>query len=312
MTPVRHLAPLAFALFLASTVTRGAYAQQGDVAAQALFEEGRAAMARGDYATACTKLEGSRAIDPAAGTEYNLALCYDKSGRSASAWAAYLNAAAAYKATNRPEWETKARERAEILSRALPRLVIAVPDAVSARITRDGSAVVASELGVAIPVDPGKHVVAAEAEGRAPFRAEVSVAAGATETVRVVLGRASPEAPPAASARTETPEAETPGAWRRPTGLVLGGVGVAGLVLGSVAGLVALERHDVSMKDCPESGPCASARALDANATAHDWATVSTASFVAGGVLLAAGAVLWLTAPKKDVTLAPHGVALRW
>ncbi len=301
---VRRLAcTVAFALLLAAPRAR---AEGNAAAAQALFEEGRAAMARGDYAAACPKLEGSRAIDPAAGTEYNLALCYEKSGRSASAWATYLSAAAAYKATNRPEWETRARDRAETLSKTLPKLTIAVADVAGVKVTRDGAAVVASELGVAIPVDPGHHVVTAEAPGRMPFRAEVDVAAGKTETVEVVLAH---EAAPPPSAPPREPE---PTSWRGTTGIVLGGAGVAGIALGTVAGLVALERHNTSMRDCPESGPCASDEALRANATAHDWASVSTAGFVVGGALLAAGVVLFVTAPRKGVAMTPSGMVARW
>lgn len=286
-----------------------AHAQGSAAAAEALFEEGRAAMARGDYRTACAKLEGSRALDAAAGTEYNLALCYDKSGRTASAWATYLSAAAAYKATNRPEWEARARDRAKALAPGLARVTIDVGAEKAARVTRDGTAVVASELGVAIPVDPGHHVIVAESEGRAPFRAEIDVAGGASETVRVVLGARTAAPPPPVSSTTIAP---TQGAWRRDVGVALGIAGGAGLVLGTVAGLVALERHNTSTRDCPESGPCASDVAIRASDTAHDWASVSTVGFVAGGALLGAGLVLFFTAPPKNVGVNAGGLVARW
>src|SRR5262249_38113298 len=57
------------------------------VAAEGLFDQGRAAMQRGDFAQACGLLERSQRIDPAVGTLLYLAECYEKSGRTASAWA---------------------------------------------------------------------------------------------------------------------------------------------------------------------------------------------------------------------------------
>ncbi len=302
-------AELGTALVLLTLAASPARAQGSAAAAEALFEEGRAAMARGDYRTACAKLEGSRALDAAAGTEYNLALCYDKSGLTASAWATYLSAAAAYKATNRPEWETRARDRAKALAPRLARLTID-GGAEAARVTRDGVAVVPSELGVAIPVDPGRHVVVAEREGRVPFRAEVELKEGGNERIVVVLG-ARTESPAPAVHAAARPEPRR-GAWRRDVGVGLGIVGGAGLLLGTVSGLVALERHGTSTRDCPESGPCGSDVAIRASDAAHDWAAVSTVGFVAGGALLGAGLVLFFTAPSRNVGVNATGLVARW
>jgi hypothetical protein len=59
-------------------------------------------------------------------------------------------------------------------------------------------------------------------------------------------------------------------------------------------------RHD---DDLPEGSPAFAQRD-----SAVTWATVSTVTFVAGGALLAAGAVLYFTAPKgagPSVGVAP-------
>ena len=277
---------------LASALTFATTARAGDgaAAAQTLFEEARALIAAGNYAAGCAKLEGSQALDPGPGTQYNLALCYEKSGRTASAWATYLESASAYQATNRPDWEAKARDRATALANTLSKVTIVSPPGAPGdlAITRDGVAVVASELGVAIPVDPGQHVIAATAHGRAGFHVAIVVAPGESKQVDVVLGE--PVGAPVGGARDHT------------LAYVVGGVGIAGLAFGAVTGLGAINKNASSTKACPEDGVCRDAAARRSNHTASDWATASTIGFIAGGALLASGVVLFMLAPPTRTT----------
>lgn len=53
--------------------------------AEALFQSGKEAMARGDLATACARLAESHRLDPAIGTLLNLAVCRERSGKIAAA-----------------------------------------------------------------------------------------------------------------------------------------------------------------------------------------------------------------------------------
>lgn len=279
-----------------SFLTLASSARAGDATAQALFEEARALMDKGDYANACKKFEGSQSLDPAAGTQFNLALCYEKSGKTASAWATYLDAATAYKATNRPEWETKARAKATQLASTLAKVTIAAPNApADLKVTRDGKPVLASELGSAIPLDPGSHTVEATAKDRTPFTTTFELQKNGTKIIEVVLGPLT--APSVAS--SPPPAREEQSSWQAPAAYVVGGVGVAGLILGGVTGLVAKGKNDTANDHCPNDGVCSNDEALRANNQAKDWATVSTVGFIAGGVLLAAGVVLWVTAPKS-------------
>lgn len=271
--------------------------------AQALFEEARALMEKGDAVHACPKLEDSQKLDPGPGTEYNLALCYEMAGKTASAWATFLSVAAAFKATQRPEWETKARERAKALLPKLARVTIQLPDGSrppGLRVVRDGSEVVASELGTAIPVDPGTHFVEATATGRAKWSVRIDVPQGAEKTVVVTFGAAAEPGTPneGAGAKPASPPSES----QSTLGFVVGGVGVLALGAGAVTGLVAMGKNADSKKDCPEDGICRSRAALDANDAAHTFATISTVTFVAGGALLATGIVLVVTAPRGQPT----------
>ncbi len=62
--------------------------------AEALFGEGRRLLAASRFAEACPKFVESQRLDPAIGTQLNLGDCYEKTGRTASAWAVFRDAAA--------------------------------------------------------------------------------------------------------------------------------------------------------------------------------------------------------------------------
>src|SRR6266498_1038121 len=61
-------------------------------AAQALFDLGRTLITSGRAEEACPKFEESQRLDPGVGTQLNLADCYDRTGRTASAWTLYIEA----------------------------------------------------------------------------------------------------------------------------------------------------------------------------------------------------------------------------
>ena len=106
---------------------RQASAQSDSAAARALFAEGRQLMSAEKYTEACPKLEESLRLDPGMGTQFNLAHCWEKLGRSASAWAMFLDVAAAARAGNQPQREAAAKERAAALEPKLTRLRVVVP-----------------------------------------------------------------------------------------------------------------------------------------------------------------------------------------
>src|ERR1051325_9814246 len=61
--------------------------------AEQLFNEGRALAKANNWTAACPKFEQSLRYDPALGTRLNLATCYEKTGRLASAWSLYRESA---------------------------------------------------------------------------------------------------------------------------------------------------------------------------------------------------------------------------
>jgi tetratricopeptide (TPR) repeat protein len=82
---------------------------------------------------------------------------------------------------------------------------------------------------------------------------------------------------------------------------IVAGLGAAGLVAGAAFGLVANSKHDNAASERVQQ------TAIDQQDSAKSLATISTISFIAGGVLLAGGVTWWLldTPPKKTQGSAP-------
>jgi hypothetical protein len=302
-----------------------AFAQSGSesAAAQALFDQAKALMAAGRSTEACPKLEESQMLDPSSGTLVNLARCYEQSGHIASAWSEYLEAAAAAAVSGNVERETAARALAAALAPHVSHLVVRV-DA-SARldgleIRRDGEHVGAPQWGAPIPADAGKHVVSASAPGHVAWKTEVLVnseGAGTTMIVRVpVLDSAPVEpAPERASRPAEAPQFRASLGAQRVLALVAGGVGVAGLGLGTVLGLKSSSEHDEAERYC-NGAACTEPRGVTAGDDAIAAGNLATTCFIIGGVGLTGGLALWFTAPSSsappaEVSVGPGSVYLR-
>jgi len=286
-------------------------------AAQALFEDAKKLMIKGNFPAACQKFSDSQNLDPAPGTQFNLADCYEKGGQTASAWATFKSAAASYRAHNRADWETKARGRATALEPKLSKLTVVIPPTSAVpglEVKSDGQTLSPSELGAPIPVDPGDHVIEASAPGKKPWKTtakvtptpgEQKVSVGPLENdakppVAVVPAptTAPPTTPPPATVASDTPPPNK-GSGQKTAGYVALGVGGVGLVVGGVTGVMALSKNKTANDACPNDGACANAAAVDANSSAKSLATISTVGFIVGGVGLAAGIILLATAPSS-------------
>ena len=186
-------------------VLRAVPAAAQSTEANLLFDEGRKAMAARDYAQAISKLQQSQKLDPAVGTLLNLAECYAILGRSASAWAAYRDAASLARATKQIERERYASNKAQELEPKLSRLdlnVKAEARVAGLVVTRNGVEVPEALFGSPIPVDPGAQHIEATAPGYQAWKFDVDVAeAGGRVQVEVpalavAAAESAPPAPP--------------------------------------------------------------------------------------------------------------------
>ncbi len=220
------------------------------------------------FEEACPKFEESLRLDPGMGTQFNLAHCWEKVGRTASAWALFLDVAAAARAVNQPQREAAARERAKALEPNLARLRIDVPEASSEmKISRDEQDVGRAAWGTAMPVDPGKHVITVSAPGKKDWTEEVDVPAAArTLTVKVpALADAPPPEPvtevsdgASGSAPVEADVDVSQGGGSNGQTIaayVVGGVGLAAAATGTVFLIKSRSDNSAAKKLCHEPDP---------------------------------------------------------
>jgi hypothetical protein len=175
-------------------------------------------------------------------------------------------------------------------------VVIHVDGAPNPSVKIDGQPISSAGLGLKRPVDPGSHVVRAEAPGYTPAETTFDVAEAGSAEAKLHLEKAT-DAPAAGSgdAATVAPNKKSS---NKTLALAAFGVGGAGLVFGAVTGIVALGKHGDLSDQCPD-GRCPDGLRDDIDSYGT-MGTLSTIGFIVGGVGLAAGAVLWFTAPKES------------
>ena len=328
----RLVGSLVFVLAALPATQAQAQSKEDFARAEALFNAGKALTDAGQFTDACAKFAESKRLVPGLGVTLYLADCYEHIGRSASAWNEFRSAEGLARERNDKRADV-ARGRAQALEPKLPRITVAVSPSVprsGLQVLRDGIPVAQEELGLPLPVDPGDHVVVVSSPGHkmrtfdahvGPDRLTATIQVDALED-EAATSTATPT--PAATATstpnpTPTPTLTTPrspeqpissdhgASTRRWIGLGIGGLGVVGVGVASAFGLVAISKRDQSNSGSPP--PCNTAdqcsdTGLSLRQDAKGAANLSTIAFVAGGLALAAGVVLYVTAPRDPAGIA--------
>lgn len=205
--------------------------------------------------------------------------------------------------------EAAAAERAAIALK-IGLLTIALTDrpaGLSITVGRD--VIDPSRLGEAVPIAPGAVVVTVWAPGRQGVRRELSIGAGAAETLALNLPMAAKEVVKEETAPPDAPRAQTGGGVRT-LGFVTAGLGVAGWGTFAVAGLLANSKY------ASVSGACGGARCTDPAYAEQIRAgrtldTVANIGLVTGIAGVAGGALMILLGGPRDkqviVTPSPEG-----
>jgi len=179
-------------------------------------------------------------------------------------------------------------------------------------VTLDDQPVPVAALGVKRSVDPGAHTVKATADGWVSGETKFSVADAGSANASLTLTKAptaaasaavgAPSTTPSGAANTGSSpaaaESGSPGGTQRTIGIVGMGVGVVGIAVGAVTGILALGKHSTLSTECTgPGGTCVTPASQSDLSSYHSIGLVSTVGFIAGGVLAAAGVVLFFTAP---------------
>jgi hypothetical protein len=271
--------------------------------AVARFEEGTRLESQGDCKDAIAAFEASLALEPGVGARLDLADCEERLGLIEAAWRDYR--LAEWLAAQRKDGRAKvARERTLVLKEKLELFVLPRIEGLSLRL--DGTAVDPQLFADGwLAVSPDAHRIEASAPGHEPLVLSVPPGApGQSITVPpLAIARVAAAPPPP----LVSPQGN--GSTQRTLGLALSALGLVGIAIGSIAGVRAIQERRDAGSACGAGYPRCSLANEDAVRSANDgaetFATISTTAFVAGGVALASGALLYFSAPRSGVRVTP-------
>lgn len=214
------------------------------------------------------------------------------------------------------------------LDRAQPTVVFQVSDAKGApvtavHVTLDGRPFADTLDGSELRVDPGTHTITFAVGGAAPIERTIVFKEGEKRREAVVLPpTTAPDAPAPTPSPTQSTSPQPAPAQevlappssglgtQRVLGVVGMGLGIAGVAVGATFGFLAKSAKDQQNTDCASPTSCQNhGAALGDHQSAVNDGLVSTVGFIAGGVLLAGGATLFLSGGHSTTNTASLSLA---
>jgi hypothetical protein len=285
-------------------------AQTDEERALALLAEAKELREHGRIEQACQRIEESVGLSRSAAALFDLADCREASGRLATAWRLFTEAVELAHATGDADRERGASDRAAALAPRLMRLQVRVSGAApNLEVEVDDEPLPRASWGEALPVDPGRHRVAASAPGRESWEAVVQPRREGETLLVMVPPLPAPEVP--LERPPDVAVEQDDGSTQRIVAIVLGSVALASIAVGAGCGILAIDNASEYKDHCDAQNRC-DPDGIDLHDKAKTFATASNATFVVGGVTAVAGFVVWLTAPSADrgVATLPSGAAL--
>lgn len=321
---------------LISLAAPGAHAD--DRSAARLYNEGWQLYKDKQYAEACPLLERSLAESPLIRTRGALALCYEASGKYASAYNTWRAVAEQAAGAGAGEAATlrRAVEKTEQLVARITRVVIEpAGNPAGLQVWLDGRLLAAAELNAPVPVDPGKHTLEAKAPERVDWKSTFEIAATeAGQTRRLPIEPLPPiepvhadtpptpvvEKPPPTLSPSASPslspspvvEKPPPTPRLRYAAMATASAGLAAVATGTIFAFLARSNwQDAKGLGCDSHGVCGTPRGVNLVNKAGSKATIATISLVAGAALIGGGGAMWFLArsPGKPEPAVTPGVS---
>jgi hypothetical protein len=324
MLSKRFCSTIAIAVGLATAGVHPAFAQSSshsaaDLAqARELFQAAMSQRESGDAEGSLEKFKSAHALGGTPLTGLELGRTYMMTNRFVEANEVFLSIARIPVSSQETARSTAARTEAAQLAKKVhartPAVTIKLTGAPAdgATVTLDGDALPAAALAAPRFVNPGPHTFAASTPNGAHAESRVTLAEGTPANVELQLvapaAAPTPPAPQPASgparAADATPEA-TPAShsyWtgRRLLGVGVGAAGVIGVGIGVGLGLAANSEYSTA------KGEIGAPRRNDSSSAVSE-GNVATVVFTVGAVALAAGVVIWLTAPSSTTQVGTDG-----
>lgn len=279
--------------------------------AQALFDQGLSDMKAGRFKIGCALIKQSLDVDARPGTIFTLAECYSRAGKYASAVSYYDHFLSTFEAMPKDQQEQQ-QARADISRQERTRLIAQVawltvvlpplgPPGVV--VTLDGEEFPSTLFGIATAIDPGPHVFTTRVPEGPLIEQRVDIKAGERKAVSLDVRTSSmaPETPP----NPDNPEGpktpETEGAHTHtlaPWMWTSFGIGAAGLITGTISGVMLLQDRDKIMSQCPSSKevngtiPCSPSGYAAVQRARNTLAPLTTVALSVGAAGVAAGVIL--------------------
>ena len=292
---------------------------QNAMVAEALFEVGQKLMTAGKTAEACEKFAASQKLDPAVGTQLNLAACHEKLGKTATAWLEFSEAYSQATKQGDKQRMAFAKSHMDTLEKQVYRIVIEVlKPHKNLTVKLDWSELAREAIGTGIPLDPGAHEIAVSQPGKKSWKRTLTGGSGGTDRIEVPeleeqeYGFPHPEGQQQQEQQQlqvqEQPKEEPKKAGTSPllyAGIGVGAAGVGAAVVGIIFGLQAMDKAGQRDKICKGGSPCRDQRAFDLDYDAHVSQTVSIIFLAAGGVAVATGVTLLVMGLGKKKSAPP-------
>jgi hypothetical protein len=261
--------------------------------AEALFEDAQRLLEAGNVHEACAKFAESQRDDPGLGTLLHLALCHEREGRTATAWAEFEDAQAQAHRRREFDREALARAHASALAQSVDRIVLGMAQPpTDLTIAVDGTELGAGTLGTPLPLDPGRHVIEASAAGKQSRAITVSLgASGNTQRIDIPDLEDIRVAPSASEPRASATVS------RQSIGYVLGASGIVILGVAAYFDAMALSKDNQSKTASAAKGPSLYHDAQSDQAVAQIALGVGVAA-LGSGVILAFWPPTSRTAPR--------------
>lgn len=307
----RLLSAVLSAAVVTATLPARADVAQDQTRARELFTKARELYKQEKFAEACPLFEESEKLEPALGTELNLALCWAKMNRLLDA--ARLFDVVLGKTTDPSEaqrHQIAETGKREVMER-LPKVQIdRGPLSINAAIQLDGVELL--DTSALIPVDPGEHEVTGQGAKPVTFTA---VEGEVSQVTLVASGGGD--------------DIDTPGSpsgmprWRKNLPFYLGASGAGLIATSLVFGIITLSKKSSALDKCEKIGgewscPPEGQDGLD---SARTFSHISTAMFVIGAGALGAGIYLHFrdkkaaqsdTPPPVSAWASPTGAGVVW
>jgi len=258
--------------------------------AESLFREGKDLLEAGKLEEACEKLEASERMKAHNATELSLADCWERVGRTASAWEMFVKLAGSAKREDRA---LEARKRAKALEDKLVHLTIEIDDADEVEdlvITRNDQVIDRAQWNQEVPVDPGEYTITARADKHEEWSTTFKVK---TKNKTIIVPKLERAAPTKRMQMIPTPNPNRSLA----IGLVVGGTGAIAIATGFAVHSKGLQ--DESNAICPAIR-CGDVRGVDLNQRARSEGWIANIGWGLGGAAIVASIVAWTMGARSS------------